>query len=267
MKREICLLAKQKHEEHENHEAWIIPYADMVTLLFAFFVVMYAMSVSDKKKIEQVSESLTDAFIGDKKGGENTKQLDILGIKGSPPTAKRFVMKKNITNQEIIDEIRQTLDTAGFDVIYQDEASPIQFRIDERGVVISISAGYLFQPNSTEIPPELYPVIAVVADVIKESGRLILVEGHTDATPVAGSLFYDNWDLSALRATAMSKVLIEEFQINPKILTASGYSQYKPIAPNNTEFGRAQNRRVDIVMLNAQYASDLLAKEPIPGLE
>lgn len=260
-------MAKKKHEEHENHEAWIIPYADMVTLLFAFFVVMYAMSISDKKKIEKVSESLTDAFIGDKKGGDNTKQLDVLGIKGSPPTAKRFVMKKNITNQEIIDEIRQNLDTEGFDVIYQDEASPIQFKIDERGVVISISAGYLFQQNSTEIPPELYPVIAVVADVIKESDRLILVEGHTDSTPVAGSMFYDNWDLSALRATSMTKVLIEEFNVNPRILTASGYAQYKPIAPNTTDFGRAQNRRVDIVMLNAQRASELLAKEPIPGLE
>lgn len=258
-------MAKQKHEEHENHEAWIIPYADMVTLLFAFFVVMYAMSLNDEEKVKIVSESLSDAFIGDRKGGDKSKQVDILGLKGTPPTARRFVMKRNITNQEIIDEIRESLQVEGFDVVYQDEASPINFRIDERGIVISMSAGYLFEPNSTEIPPELYPVIDVIANIIKDANRLIVVEGHTDAMPVAGSKYYDNWDLSVLRATSMAKLLIEEYKINPRLVTASGYAQYKPIANNQTKEGRAQNRRVDVVMLNARHGSELVEDALVPG--
>lgn len=260
-------MAKEKHQEHENHEAWIIPYADMVTLLFAFFVVMYAMSLQDEKKMKIVSESVSDAFIGTAKGGDRTKQIDITGIKGSPPTARRFVMKRNITNQEIIDEIRESLETEGFDVLYQDEASPIQYRIDERGVIISISAGYLFSANSTEIPPELYPVIGVVADVIKETERLVLVEGHTDDLPVVGTKYFDNWDLSVLRGSAMVKLLIDQFSIDPRILTASGMAQYKPIANNTSKTGRAQNRRVDIIMLNSRFADEMYADGPVPGKE
>lgn len=260
-------LAKKKHEEHENHERWIIPYADMVTLLFAFFVVMYAMSQSDKEKMKIVSEAVSDAFIGNKKGGDRTRQLDVTGIKGSPPTARRFVVRRSITNEELLDEIRRALDVQGFDVIYQTDASPIQLRIDERGLIISLSAGYLFEPNSTEIPLELYPVIQIVADIIKSNDRLISVEGHTDSTTVKGKSYYDNWDLSALRATAMARLLIEEFGISPKRIHASGYAQYKPIATNDTETGRAQNRRVDIVMLNASSPEDLVEDPSIPGLE
>lgn len=260
-------MAKKKHEEHENHERWIIPYADMVTLLFAFFVVMYAMSLQDKEKIKQVSESVSDAFIGDRKGGDKTQQIDVLGIKGNPKTARRFVTKRSITNQEIIDEIKESLERMGLEVIYQDEASPIQFRIDERGVVISISAGYLFAPNSTDIPQELYPVIQIISDVLKSTDRLILVEGHTDNQSVVGSTYYDNWELSVLRATSMVKVLQDEFSIDPKRMTASGLGPHRPIANNDIESGRAQNRRVDIVMLNASFGKELLEDEFVPGID
>lgn len=260
-------MAKKKHEEHENHERWIIPYADMVTLLFAFFVVLYAMSQADLEKQKIVSESVSDAFIGNKKGGERTQQLDVMGIKGNPKTSRRFMVRRSLANEEIVEEIKKAMDVEGFDLVYQDEASPIQFRIDERGVVISMSAGYLFEPGSTEIPPEFYPVIQIVAEVIKETDRLILVEGHTDDLPVVGSAFYDNWDLSALRATSMVKLLIEQFGISPKRLTASGYAQYKPLGDNSTIEGRKQNRRVDVVMLNASHPDELVEDQLVPGIE
>ena len=258
-------MAKKKHEEHENHERWIIPYAGMVTLLFAFFVVMYAMSLTDEEKNKQVSESVSDAFVGTARGGERTKQLDVLGIKGNPPTARRFVMKRSVTNQEILDELRKSMDVEGFDMIYQNEAEPIQFRIDERGVIISISAGFLFSRNSTEIPVELYPVLEVIADVMKSNERMILIEGHTDGQPVVGTKYYDNWDLSALRATSMAKALIERFEINPSRITASGLGPYRPIASNASESGRAQNRRVDVIMTNAEAPEELLQNEQVPG--
>ncbi len=221
--------------------------------------------MQDPKKMEKVSESVSDAFVGDRKGGDKTKQVDILGLKGNPVMSRRFLTKRSITNQEIMDEIKESLERMGLEVIYQDKASPIQFRIDERGLVISISAGYLFEPNSTDIPQELYPVIQIIAEVLTGTSRLISVEGHTDDQTVVGNTFYDNWDLSALRATSMLRLLRDEFKIDAKRMTASGYGPYRPIADNKTEEGRSQNRRVDIIMLNASFTEDLLEDELIPG--
>jgi len=258
-------VGKKKHEEHENHERWIIPYADMVTLLFAFFVVLYAQSLTDPKKQKVVSESVSDAFIGHKKGGDKSQQIDIIGLKGNPATSRRFLTKRSVTNQEIMDELKESLDRVGLEVIYQDKAAPIQFKIDERGLVISISSGYLFDQNSTDIPQELYPIVQIISEVLKGTDRLISLEGHTDNLSVAGQKFYDNWDLSALRATAMLKLLRDEFQIDTKRMTASGYGSQRPVVDNNTEEGRSQNRRVDVIMLNSSFADERLENNLIPG--
>lgn len=248
-----------------NHEAWIIPYADMVTLLFAFFVVMYAMSLTDKDKMSEVSESVAEAFVGSRSLGDRFQNINLLNLQGNPPMSQRFVTQRNLSDEKLVEEIRKQLELEGYELIFQDEASPIQFIIDERGLVISISAGYLFAPNSIEIPVEIYPVIQIVADVIKESNRLISVEGHTDNVPITGTEFYDNWDLSALRATAMTKLLIEEFGVPPRRLSAAGYGPYRPVGDNRKEGGQAQNRRVDIVMLNAQFPEELREDVFVPG--
>ena len=258
-------MAKKKHEEHENHERWIIPYADMVTLLFAFFVVLYAQSLTDPKKIQKVSESVSDAFIGHKKGGDKAAQIDVMGLKGNPVTSRRFLTKRSVTNQEIMNELKESLDRIGLEVIYQDKASPIQFKIDERGLVISVSSGYLFEPNSIDIPQELFPVVQIISEVLKGTDRLISIEGHTDNLSVVGTKFYDNLDLSVLRATSMFKLLRDEFQIDSKRMTASGYGSDRPVADNNTDEGRSQNRRVDVIMLNSSFANERLEDDLIPG--
>lgn len=254
----------KKHEEHENHERWIIPYADMVTLLFAFFVVMYSISQQDLAKLKNVSSSVQEAFMGHKKGGAKNAKMQINKSNNPPESSARFMVRRAVTNQELIDELRKTLTQDGFDLVYQDKVSPIQIKIDSRGVVISISAGYLFDEGSTEIRTELYPIVQVVADIINSVTRLVLVEGHTDDQPTVGSLFYSNWEISALRATAMARLLSQQFGVDPKRLTASGYAQYRPVGDNSTEQGRAQNRRVEIVMLNAAHAEDMVEDESVP---
>jgi chemotaxis protein MotB len=257
-------LKKQKHEEHENHERWIIPYADMVTLLFAFFVVMYSISQQDLAKLKHVSESVQEAFLGQKKGGAKIKKVDFSKSPTTPETGPKFMVRRTVSDQELLDELRKQLTQDGFDFIYQEKVSPIQVKIDSRGVVISISAGYLFDHGATEIRPELYPVIQIVADIIKNVDRLVLVEGHTDNLPVVGNLFYSNWELSALRATSMVRLLTQQYNIDPTRLTASGYGQYRPVADNSTEEGRVQNRRVEIIMLNAHKPEELLEDESVP---
>lgn len=257
-------MGKQKHEEHENHEKWIIPYADMVTLLFAFFVVMYSISQQDLAKMKNVSSSVKDAFMGEKKGGGlKNKKIQMDKAANPPDTGPRFLVRRAVTNQELIDEVRKALTQDGFDFIYQEKVSPIQIKIDSRGVVISISAGYLFEQGSTEIRPELYPIVQVVADILNSTTRLVLVEGHTDDQPVVGSMFYSNWELSALRATSMVRLLSQQYGVDPTRLTASGYGPYRPLGDNTNEQGRIQNRRVEIIMLNASKPEDLMEDEGV----
>ncbi len=259
-------MGKNKHEEHENHERWIIPYADMVTLLFAFFVVLYAMSLTDKAKMQALAESVSQAFLGGNKGLHSiNKRVVIDDLPQTPPeTSPRFQIRRVVTNEEIIDELRKVLNQEGFDLIKQDKLQPIQVKIDGRGVVISVSAGFLFDEGSTEIRPELYPILQVIADVLRANQRLILVEGHTDDRPVVGNVYYSNWELSALRATSTARTLIDQFAIDPVRLTASGIAQYRPVGDNTTAAGREQNRRVEIIMLNTENAEDLLEDSSIP---
>jgi len=236
----------------------------MVTLMFAFFVVMYSISQQDLAKLKNVSEAVQEAFMGHKKGGTKSRKIEMDKSEGKPDTNPRFLVKRTITNEEIIDELRKQLQQDGFDFVYQDKLSPLQIKIDSRGVVISISAGYLYDEGSTEVKRELYPVIQAVADTVKSTDRLILVEGHTDNQLVIGNAFYSNWELSALRATSMVRLFVQEFSIDPTRLTASGYAQYRPIGDNNTPEGRAQNRRVEIIMLNASKPSELLESPSVP---
>ncbi len=259
-------MGKQKHEEHENHERWIIPYADMVTLLFAFFVVLFAMSQTDKKKMEAVASSVAQAFIGGDKGGASQRRMVNMDDQASTPpnSSPRFMVRRVTTNEEIIDELRQALDQEGFDLIMQDKLSPMDVKIDSRGVAISISAGFLFDEGSTEVRPELLPVLSVIGDVIRSSNRYALIEGHTDDRPILGNVFYSNWEVSALRATSMARTLIQHFGLDPKKITASGLAQYRPVASNDTDFGRSQNRRVEIILLNATTAADLMEDPSIP---
>src|SRR4051812_2803766 len=128
---------KQKHEEHENHERWIIPYADMVTLLFAFFVVMYSISQQDLAKLKNVKESLSEAFLGAKKGADKMTKPSVMKNHNTPDSPPKMLVRRAVNDQEIIDELTKSLTQDGFDYIYQDKLSPIQIRIDSRGVIIS----------------------------------------------------------------------------------------------------------------------------------
>jgi chemotaxis protein MotB len=202
--------------------------------------------------------------MGHKKGGSKQMKIQMNQSANPPESSARFMVRRAVTNQELIDELRKALTQDGFDLIYQDKVSPINIKIDSRGVVISISAGYLFDEGSTEIRPELFPIVQVVADIINGVNRLVLVEGHTDDKPIVGSLFYSNWEISALRATAMVRLLSQQFNVDPKRLTASGYAQYRPVGDNSTDQGRTQNRRVEIVMLNASKGEDMIEDESVP---
>jgi chemotaxis protein MotB len=257
---------KKPHAEHENHERWLVSYADFITLLFAFFVVMFASSQTDKAKAKQVSESVKEAL---ENGGIKATVREILGgtvddkgrgnaqMRGpggaqkqdkdpSPPVAE-ILPSVQYLNKKFEDEIKQ---------------GKIEVRLEARGLVLSLRQKTFFPSGGDTIPPETYPTVQKIADLIGELPNPVRLEGHTDAIPIHTARFESNWELSAARAIAMLRLLSGEFKLDRDRFAIAGYAETKPLDTNDTEEGRSHNRRVDIVILDQKA----LMKEPVAAV-
>jgi len=224
-------MSKKKHEEHENHERWLVSYADFITLLFALFVVMYSTSSVNEGKYRAVSESAQAAFnpstltakkieIGPKlsSGNRSTGKVEyIAAIKG---VLKEFEQNKKLS-------------------IFQ----------NSKGIVIRITDTALFDSGSAVIKNEAVEAIDSLAGVLANLKENIQIEGHTDNIPINSPLYPSNWELSSSRATSIVRRFVN-YGMEPSRLTAIGYGEYRTIAENDTGEGRSKNRRVDIVVLN-----------------
>jgi chemotaxis protein MotB len=232
---------KKKHPEHVNHERWLVSYADFITLLFAFFVVMYAISTLDHNKMRALTESLSQAL-----GRLGTPR--ILDTKlptwhqsGTQPSLPTGGSKRA---DRAMAELAQTLSK-----LSNTFASDVRFqvRVEPRGVVLSLSEAALFGPGDTRLRREALPVLDAVAHVLLQNPHPLVIEGHTDDR--RGTQPSANWRLSTDRAVTVLSYLVEEHGYPPGRLAASGYGQYHPVADNKTEEGRSRNRRVDIIIL------------------
>lgn len=253
---------KKPHAEHENHERWLVSYADFITLLFAFFVVMFASSQTDKAKAQQVSESVKEAL---ENGGVKATVKEILGgtvddkgkgnaqmrgpggaqksIKDPPPIVAELLPSLQMLNKNLADEIKQ---------------GKLEVHMESRGLVISLRQKAFFPSGEDTIPPDTYPVVQKIADLINQLPNHVRLEGHTDSIPIHTDRFDSNWDLSAKRAIAMLKLLSGQFGIDHTRFGVAGYADTAPVDTNDTEEGRSHNRRVDIVILDERA----LIKEP-----
>jgi len=225
-------MKKKKHEEHENHERWLVSYADFITLLFAFFVVMYSTSSVNEGKFRAVSESAQAAF---NPSHYSAKKIEV-GPKLSEYSSSRMEHIASIKG------ILKDLENKGLINIFQ----------DRRGIVIRITDTALFDSGSTEIKKEALDAVDRLAETLTTMKEEIQIEGHTDNIPIKSVQFPSNWELSSARAISILRRFISH-GIDPKRLTAIGYGEFRPIASNETEAGRAKNRRVDIVILNEEY--------------
>jgi len=256
----------KKHAAHENHERWLVSYADFITLLFAFFVVMFASSQTDKAKAKQVSESVKEALenggvpsvvrevLGgtvDEKGKGNAQMRGPGGArqgeKGEkepakpetpPPTAELLPSMQYLT-RELAEEIK---------------TGKIQMRLDARGLVISLREAAFFASGDDTINAASVPSIGKMAVVLRSLPNPVRLEGHTDSVPIHTERFRNNWELSASRSIAMLELLTTRFEIPAGRFAVAGYADTIPLASNDTEEGRAHNRRVDIVILNRSVA-------------
>ncbi|ADC63820.1 flagellar motor protein MotD [Allochromatium vinosum] len=273
---------RKRHEEHVNHEAWAIPYGDLVTLLMAFFVVMYAVSVVDAGKYSVLSESLIEAFgtsapidpiqIGDPILESNPVSDDVRRslapvevIAGSPaiettepdlepfsPTDVALAALIGSASEEergrILGEIREMsteLEEAMGSLI---EAGNIEIKRQPYWIEVAINSNLLFSSGSATLEPAARPVLARVARLLGRRDVRIHVEGHTDNLPINNTIYPSNWELSSGRAATVVNLFAQN-GIDPERMVAIGYGQFQPTDSNATEAGRARNRRVAVIVL------------------
>jgi chemotaxis protein MotB len=245
---------KRREEEHENHERWLVSYADFITLLFAFFVVMYAVSSVNEGKYKVLSNSLTNAF-KNTTGQPGGQPLTVM--QGSPPIMARPIMKADNKSVEMKKaeekkvEKRQQMKSVADNIM--DALQPLvaqgKVRLLEtsRGVTIEINDSILFPAGQSKLQPASSSAMGAIAQVLAETDFPITIEGHTDNVPIATPQFPSNWELSAMRATTVLR-LFNDSGVGAERLTAIGYGETRPIETNTTAEGKARNRRVSILI-------------------
>lgn len=218
-------MMKRKREEEENTDRWVVSYADFITLLFAFFTTMYAISHVDLGKLEMFAGSMRSAF----KANGAEKIITIEGIK--PVDYGIFNIEK---------ELKTAMDKF-------DKIEGITTVIDDRGLRLILNESVLFDSGSATLKERAKEILTVVVPVIKKVKNHITIEGHTDNVPIKNARYPSNWELSVARAMSVLSYLIEAHKVDPSRLSASGYGEWRPIASNVTPEGRAKNRRVEII--------------------
>ena len=237
---------KRRHASHPNHERWLVSYADFITLLFAFFVVMYAASQQDAGKIGKLAKAIQLAF----------KELGIFttATAKAPPTTiepssnsmssvTALVDSSGLSNlAKLQKELAQALSA-------EIKRHEVAMKVGRDGLVISLREVGFFDSGSATLKLKSEPSVARIAKVLEGRRYNVRIEGHTDNVPIHTSHFASNWELSTARATEMAKLFITRYEFPPERLSAAGFAEFHPVAPNDTEEGRAINRRVDIVVV------------------
>jgi chemotaxis protein MotB len=248
---------RQKAQVPENHERWLISYADFITLLFAFFVVMFATSHADKQKAREVSASVKVAF---EQGKMPKAFMDMMGRRPPPSTndPRKEAAKPQPEDTYAVDaakramaELMPSLQSLTDALKNEIAEGKVSVNMEPRGLVVSLKEAAFFPPAADTIETSAYPTIQKIADAALRLPNRVLLEGHTDSTPISNGRFRSNWDLSAARAIAMLAILNERFSVPIQRLSVSGYADTVPVASNESADGRQKNRRVDVVFLNA----------------
>jgi chemotaxis protein MotB len=239
---------KRREEEHENHERWLVSYADFITLLFAFFVVMYAISSVNEGKYKVLSNSLSNAFTNTtaQPGGQ-----PMAVIQGAPPIPPRPIGKPDKLPDQKKVEQRQKMKNIAGNIMEALQPLVAQGKVrlleTSRGVTIEINDSILFQPGQAKLQAASINAMLAIAQVLAASDFPITIEGHTDNIPISTPQFPSNWELSAMRATTVLR-LFNDGGVGAERLTAIGYGETRPVETNTTLEGRARNRRVSILI-------------------
>ena len=238
---------KKPAEEHENLERWLVSYADFMTLLFATFVVLYALAQSDVNSFKGIEEALRKAF-SQSIFNDNTSIMEGQDsiLDGSQGAMNPLMLEYMSTKyeQNAYEDIKEEIEKLKED--------GLSAEIDDRGLVIRLNEHAIqFAAGGAELSQKSYEILSKVAKIIKDkfSIHYIQVEGHTDSDPISNPKYPSNWELSAARASRVVRYLINSQSFNPKLFIATGLADTVPVVPNTTSQNKAKNRRVEIVIL------------------
>lgn len=228
---------------------WVISYADFVTMLLALFMVMFAVNGMDSKHIKDVNQSIEKVFTqqsqNDNTKQENVKNSEILenGESILENNGKTVLEGKDgiLESEQILEKLKDNIDINTKTTLLK----------EPRGVVIRLNDTMLFDQGSAIIKPEALSTLENISAKLKEFDNPVLIEGHTDSTPIKNAKYPSNWELSTTRATNIISYLIEKQNFPPNRLSAVGYGEYMPVADNNNSENKAKNRRVDIIILSS----------------
>lgn len=257
-------MRQRPEETPENHERWLVSYADFITLLFAFFVVMYSISSVNDGKYRILSQTLVSAFTGQPEAAQPIQigppLLDSSRLIDLPPMPKptpitpqaaraaASAMHSEARQQELA-AVAQALTER---LRPQIDRGEVQVSVTPLGVSIDIRDTLLFPSGQASLEPQAMNLLKDIAEMLTTWPYQVQVNGYTDNVPIRNGMFASNWELSAMRAVSVVQTLIR-YRVPPERLVAAGYGEYHPVASNDTPEGRAANRRVSIVLLSPDH--------------
>ncbi|NRF90661.1 flagellar motor protein MotB [Paenibacillus frigoriresistens] len=265
---------KKRHEDHEEHidETWLIPYADLLTLLLALFIILFASSQLDSKKYDSIMRSLNNAFTGGEAPFAMSNLIPINDAANAtknnnksqnPPTKEESKTDSQLAaklqkEEKDLKELKQSMDAY---IKENNMSEQLTTKLDNEKLTITISDRALFDSGSATIKQESQKLAVSMSNLLgRYPGYEVQVAGHTDNIPIRRADFETNWDLSAKRAVNFMKILLNNSEIEPASYSSVGFGEYRPIAENDTTEGRAKNRRVEVSILRNIKATDEIAK-------
>lgn len=250
---------RKKHgEEHEEHmdESWLVPYADILTLLLALFIVLYASSQVDQKKFQAMAASLNSAFSGNTSIFDNMRSVP--QVQEVPPQQKDKMpsVMTNMNENREQEYLRESVQLAEvkrmLDKYIQDNSltGDLETMLTDHGLMIRIKDTALFPSGSAELKSDSKKMAVEIAKMLAPLSQQVIISGHTDNAPINTWEFPSNWDLSSKRSLNFMKFLLsQEEKLKPERFSATGYGEYRPVMPNDSPAGRSKNRRVEVMIL------------------
>lgn len=226
---------RKKKGDDVNTNGWMDTYADTITLLLTFFILLYSISAVDSEKLKQLNHALQSSLKGNTEVSE-VKDIKDLEVKTKEPESG------NTEYEDLAKKLNNTIEKNGLTEV-------IKLRKEDRGIVLQLDETILFEPGKADLKENNKEVLETITTIINEHDNDVLIEGHTDNVPMSNKEFASNWELSAARALSAVTYFVHDKQIDPMRFSVKGYGEYKPLVPNDTPENRAINRRIDILMV------------------
>ncbi|WP_210364115.1 flagellar motor protein MotB [Bacillus sp. REN3] len=241
---------KKKHHDEHMDESWLIPYADLLTLLLALFIVLFAMSSVDAVKFQMLSKAFNDVFTGGTGVFEFQSPMPE-GQMESPEEQQKDVKRNDkdaaAKDQEELQALQQKVNGYINDKRLTDK---LETSLTDEGLLVMIRDNVLFESGRAEVRPQDVKIANEISDLlIMNPPRNIIISGHTDNVPIKTARYDSNWELSVMRAVEFMKIILKNDKLDPRWFSAKGFGEFQPVATNATEEGKARNRRVEILIL------------------